>query len=91
MTFMSRGISTLEVLASRHIKTRDHIITTLKKIATRFLPILKAATVHYNNETVLDTPNCSLIVDCTVCQVKNQLSTSTTPWLISAGSTSFTA
>ena len=70
MTFMSRGISTLEVLASRHIKTRDHIITTLKKITTRFLPILKAATVHYNNETVLDTPNCSLIVDCTVCQVK---------------------
>ena len=70
MTFLSRGISVLEVLVIRFIRSRDHIVRLLKNIATRFLPVLKAGLVRFFDERVPDVPGCSMIIDCTVCQVK---------------------
>ena len=47
MTFLSRGISVLEVLVIRFIRSRDHIVRLLKNIATRFLPVPKAGLVLF--------------------------------------------
>ena len=70
MTFLSRGISVVEVLVARFIRTRDHTIRLLKNIAVRFLPVLKAGLVRFFDERVPDVPGCSMIIDCTVCQIK---------------------
>ena len=70
MTFMSRGIRVIEVLMSRFIRSRDHIVRLLKKIAARFLPVLKGGMVRFFNEELPDMPGCTMIIDCTVCQVK---------------------
>ena len=70
MTFLSMGIRVLEALVARFIRTRDHVVRLLKKIADRFLPVLKAGLVRFRNEAVPDAPGCSMIIDCTVCQMK---------------------
>ena len=70
MVFLSCGVRVLEVLVARFLRTRGHIIVLVKTIAARFLPLLRAGTIRYFDEAVLDVPDCSLIVDCTVCQIR---------------------
>ena len=70
MVFLASGVRVLEVLVANFLKNRGHIVTLVKKIAERFLPLLAAGTIRYYNEAVPDVPECALIVDCTVCQIK---------------------
>ena len=77
MVFLSMGIPILEVLVMRFLKTRGHIIALVKKIAERLLPLLVAGSIRCFDESVPDAPECSLIVDCTVCQIRGRQSTST--------------
>ena len=70
MMFLSRGVQVLEVLVMRFLKTRGHILALVKKIAQRLLPLLVAGSIRCFDESVPDAPECSLIVDCTVCQIR---------------------
>ena len=70
MVFLSSGVRVLEVLVANHLKTRGHIVTLVKTIAERFLPLLSVGTIRYYDEVVPDIPECSLAVDCTVCQIR---------------------
>ena len=70
MAFLSRGVGVLGILAVPYIKTKDHVVVLLKKIAALFLPRLAAGAIRFYNERIPEAPGCSLVIDCTVCQFK---------------------
>ena len=70
MIFLSRGVQVLELLVSRWIKTREHLLERVRKIANVFYGNLVGGTVRFFNETILEAPEVALIVDCTVVQIK---------------------
>ena len=67
MAFLSRGVGVLGILAVPYIKTKDHVVVLLKKIAALFLPRLAAGAIRFYNERIPDAPGCSLSTDLTVC------------------------
>ena len=69
MVFLSKGIDTLEVLIAPVIRTRSHIVETVKNIARLFFNNLVGGAVGYNGEVDEGVPEASLVVDCTVCEI----------------------
>ena len=69
MIFMRKGIDVLELLVVDFIKTREHIVERVKKIAQLFYGNLVGGAVGFFRETVPEAPDAALIVDCTVCQI----------------------
>ena len=68
--FMRKGIDVLELLVVDFIKTREHIVERVKKIAQLFYRNLVRGAVRFFGETVPEAPDAALIVDCTVCQIR---------------------
>ena len=87
MILMRKGIDVLELLVVDFIKTWEHIVERVKNIAQLFYGNLVGGAVCFFGETVPETPDAALVVDCTVCQIRRPKSRSTKPRCFSAGST----
>ena len=70
MVFMSKGVEVLEVLVTRFMRTREHIVETAKSIAYLFRDALMGISVCFLNERVNEAPGAALVVDCTVCKIR---------------------
>ena len=68
--FMAKGVDVLETLIMRFIKTRSHMIEKALTTATLFCPYLVSGAVRFTDESLPDVPGASLVVDCTVCQIR---------------------
>ena len=69
MVFMSRGVDVLELLVTNQIRSRDHVVEMVKRIADLFRNNLVNGCVRYLREVDPEAPDSAMIVDCTVCRI----------------------
>ena len=60
----------LEVLVAQRIKTREHIIENAKTFVRLFLNNIVHGAVRFYNEADQEAPDAAMIVDCTVCKIR---------------------
>ena len=70
MIYMSKGVEVLELLVSRFIKTREHVMERAKTFAALFHDNIVEGAVRHFDETHDTAPGASLVVDCTVCPIR---------------------
>ena len=76
---MRKGIDVLELLVVDFIITREHIVERVKNIAQLLYGNLVGGAVCFFGETVPETPDAALVVDCTRLKSAGQKSRSTKP------------
>ena len=70
MLYMAKGVEIVELLASRFIKTREHVMERAKNFAALFHDNIVEGAVRHFDETHDAAPGASLIIDCTVCPIR---------------------
>ena len=70
MIYMSKGVEVLELLVSRFIRTREHVMERAKTYAALFRDNIVEGAVRHFDETHASAPGSSLVVDCTVCPIR---------------------
>ena len=69
LVFMSPGVDVLELLVTNQIRSRDHVVEMVKRVAVLFRNNLVNGCIRYLREVDPETPDSALIVDCTVCRI----------------------